>query len=396
MKLILPMLVVGFLLASCGALKVNHLKNKGKVQPANFNQTTKFEVKNNLIIVKVTINGIDYNFIYDTGAAINVISDELAATLGLKSKASITVGNSQGTKSKKSVYLLDSLKLANVIFYDQIVIASDLKKTDCFFDNIDGILGAALMKKAFWFINNQNKEITLSNNFNNLPLLENAISFPFITHADIPFVNCTIDGFKNKKIEFDMGSAGSISLNKKNITSPYLFNFDAYSIGNSSKGLDGSGKVDTTFYVKKAGLQFGKLTIPTSQILKVKNGHSNLLGMDILKNYNFTLNWQKKEMHFKQLNEPSQNFINSAGFRFNEVDGQIKVNEIFSKSNAQLAGLQIGDIIKSINGVNYYNLTKTEQCSLLNKPMDYTIDNYNVVVIKNGKDVILSFKKIVY
>jgi hypothetical protein len=387
---------ISILLTSCGALKVMHIQKKGKVQAADFNKITKFETKNNLIVVKVKIKGIYYNFIYDTGAGINVISTELATILGLKALANMQVGNSQGTKSKKVFYLLDTISIADVDFYKQTCVASDLKSTDCFFDNIDGIIGAKLMQKAYWFIDNEKNEISLTNTRSNLPQLNNASTLGFKVKDNSPFIDFEMDGFKHKQIEFDLGSTNGLSLNKSMVSTNSNFLYDAYSIGNASKGLDGSGKVDTTFYIKKTGLKFGNLTMPTQQVVKVRSKHSSILGMEILKNYNLIMDWTKKEILFDKIREPNKVAINTAGFRFNKVGDQIQVNEIFANSNAEKAGLQLGDIIKSINGVNYYNLSPTDQCTLLNTKLETNIEDYALVVLKNGKEVSYSFKKTIF
>jgi hypothetical protein len=396
MKLFLETIIISILLTSCGALKVMRMQKKGKVQDVDFYKTTKFVSKNNLIIVKVKIKGIEYNFIYDSGAPINVISTELATTLGLKAVANMNIGNSQGTKSKKSYYLIDSMSIADVAFYKQTCIASDLKSTDCIFDNIDGIIGARLMQKAYWFINNEKNEISLTNTRNNLPQLKNATTIGFKINDNSPLIDFEMAGFKHKKIEFDLGSANGLYLNTTMISERSNFLYDTYSVGNASKGLDGSGKVDTTFYIKKIGLKFGNLTIPTEQMVKVRSKHSSIIGMEILKNYNLILDWDKKEILFDKIQEANKVVINTAGFRFNKVGNQIQVNEIFANSNAQKAGLQLGDIIKSINSVNYYNLNSAEQCSLLNTPIKEEIETFHLVFERNGKEITLDFNKTIF
>lgn len=395
MKIILISLVSIFF-TSCSALKILKLQNKGTVQSTDFVKTSSFTKNNNLVIVSVKINGKDYNFIFDTGASFNVVSTELSAALGLKPVASMKVSNSQGTSSNKDFIVLDTVSIAGVAFYKQLCVVSDLKSIDCMFNNIDGIIGLKLMQKATWFINNEKSEITLTNNKNNLPQMLNAKSMALTIKDKTPYIDCAIDGFRHTEIEFDLGSANGFSLDKKHMTNPNGLSNNIYSIGNASKGLDGSGKVDTTFYIKKQNLQFGNVSIPTEQFVKVKTGHSSIIGMKILKNYNIVLDWNQKQILLDKINDIGTETINPSGFKYNKVGSQIQVVEIFANSNAAKAGLELGDVIKSINGINYYNLPYAAQCSLLSFPLDNTIEQYEMVVLKKNTEVKLNFKNTIF
>ena len=85
---------LGFILLSaiavsgCGALKVAKLLKQGDVEQPSFTAEIPFEMRMGLVVVKVNINGKDYDFLVDTGAP-NLVTKELAAELKLKSKAEV-------------------------------------------------------------------------------------------------------------------------------------------------------------------------------------------------------------------------------------------------------------------------------------------------------------------
>ena len=72
------------LLSGCSVQKkLANLFQEGSIKQASFNAEIPFEYRLGLVIIKVELNNQTYDFVFDSGAP-NVLSKELAATLGIK------------------------------------------------------------------------------------------------------------------------------------------------------------------------------------------------------------------------------------------------------------------------------------------------------------------------
>jgi len=101
MKNILYLFVLAMLLSACGSAKISRSLKGGSVQKENFYAEVPFDFSLGLIVVKVKIQGEEYDFMFDTGAP-NVLHKELSGQLKHKKLAKRDVGDSQGRKSKQA------------------------------------------------------------------------------------------------------------------------------------------------------------------------------------------------------------------------------------------------------------------------------------------------------
>src|SRR5690606_25322582 len=202
-----------------------------------------------LIFVPVEIRGETYRFLFDTGAP-NVISKELGEKLAIKSKRNGRIGDSQGNRDKLGVIKLDTVGIAGIYFYNTGAVIADLNhavELSCL--QIDGIIGANLMKLAYWKIDGKNRILTLSSNPDTLT------SGLFRPHI-LPFepqktftakVSLCLDDSIIHYLTYDTGSGGYVCLGR-NIrleNEKFLAEFSGY----GSTELYGSN-LDTIRYGK--------------------------------------------------------------------------------------------------------------------------------------------------
>src|SRR5690606_11198030 len=165
-----------------------------------------FTLENGLIIIPVTIEGETYRFLFDTGAP-NVISTELSSKLTTKRKRSFRTSDSQGNQTILDYVSLPKIEIQGASFINMTAAVADLKKTDaiaCL--GIDGLIGANLMRKASWQIDNLNRVLRIAFDFEKLHLPEGSFVIPFSTEVTgTPVLHLKIGNTDIKKIQMDTG-----------------------------------------------------------------------------------------------------------------------------------------------------------------------------------------------
>jgi Aspartyl protease len=391
------LMCIGFL-SSCDSLKTLKLYKKGAVQKGSFTNKMTFDTLRNLILVKVFIKEKPYNFILDTGAPLCAISEKLAQELGLKPQSKLSVGDAQGNSKKGNLYAIESINIGNTIFTNEIFVGADFSKMSVVGENIDGIIGTTVMKKAAWFIDNEHKTITIASDVNALPKLENAFRLPFKCKSfDFsPSVKIQLDGIAYD-LGFDTGSNNGVNLDKKSVVSAQKnmpLTYTTFSVGNPRMGLYGRGNIDTTYFMKIQKTQLGDAVIGNEQIVSFRKKASSIIGMQILKNYNLLLDWQRKEILLSPIREVPKDVLKPWGFSCVFEENSLKITEIFDNSDAAKKGLMLNDVVLKINEKSYQSLSKKEQYAIvLGDLIPTEITEAHLIVLRNKEEIKIDLKK---
>jgi len=287
-----------FFLFSCKGLKTKKLFTDGEVSQKEFKTEIPFEYRNGLIILKVTIEGKQYDFMLDTGAP-NVVSKELAQKLNLKNEVKRKVSDSQKASSKLSFTKIKELSIGDLDFLNTGAVISDLSKDAVGCLELDGFIGANLMQKAIWKIDYPNQIITITNSRDALQLSGAQKIIPFEHPAQgTPSINIRFNNILQKNVKYDTGSNKGISAPKKILNQ--LVKADAsipmvHGFGISSYGLYGAGKMDSLYFGKVENISIGDIDLK-NQMVQFKKSGSILLGTQFFKNYVTILDWFKKEI----------------------------------------------------------------------------------------------------
>ncbi|MCT4622962.1 MAG: retroviral-like aspartic protease family protein, partial [Schleiferiaceae bacterium] len=211
-KIAIQVLVV-FVITSCTS--ISKLYNSGSVPQEEFSGRIAFETMFDLIILPVEIEGKQYRFLFDTGAPM-VISKELREQLELKAAAKSGVTDSQGKTERLDYVWLKEVKLAGIEFKKTGAIVADLRKAPeiaCM--DIDGILGANLMKLAHWKIDSKNNAMYFASRKDQLEIPDSEpLVLPFkMKRTYTPVVDLVVDdSVEVNNATFDTGFAGYLSL----------------------------------------------------------------------------------------------------------------------------------------------------------------------------------------
>lgn len=141
-----------------------HCEAQTKVRTA----TVDFQLRVNLIIVKVTVNGVSKNLVLDTGASSTVIDNETADQLGLKriGEADAIVG---GGKIRVLMLQVDTIRIDSLVLHDFICGAADIGSIKLLLgEDISGVLGFDFLSKFKITIDYQGRRI-LFNLYEEIP-----------------------------------------------------------------------------------------------------------------------------------------------------------------------------------------------------------------------------------
>jgi len=200
MKNILAILFISVLLVGCNSSRVAALMKKGAVSQTNFKKEIPFEMRLGVIIIKVSIAGKEYDFLFDTGAPL-IISEKLATHLNAKTKGKGKARDSRGQRVDIEYILLDTLNIGGIDFLKTgagIIDFSQSNTIECL--GFDGIIGANLMRNAIWQINYEKQIITLTNSPDSLSFSSDTLTVPFETKSSgTPMVDLKMDSNIVKK-----------------------------------------------------------------------------------------------------------------------------------------------------------------------------------------------------
>lgn len=333
----------------------NELLSKGSVSPEKFNQLVNTNYNLDLVFVPVNIQGIEYNFLLDTGAPLS-ISKELQHKLKFKKISQRSLTDSDGNKFNVDYVEIDTLTLADVHFLNQSAFVGDFKANpllECL--NIDGIVGSNLMRYCNWTINPLEKHIRIFKD--TLEEIDsNQTLWPFKTdHQYDIIVDVEIGRATAHKVKVDYGSNGYLSLPKKgfNVLKEYKIIDSLYlNIGRKQSGLAGKAVDYSIENAISDSVKLNNLIVPTSII---RGSMKGLLGTQILNQYVTTIRWDKKMLQLKPINQPKDKItMRDFGLGVND-SGEIIIQNVIKNSEAWQSGLRSNMVVLKLNNLDFEN-----------------------------------------
>lgn len=195
----LLLLLLTLMVLSCS---VRRNQKKGTVVPKDFDISREFITLKTVIVLPFEVNGVERNFIFDTGADYSMLQQDSIsgkkAQVDGASKRSIEVGSG----------LVASMKIGYVDFKNTIALNGDMLGLKSQIPNFGGLIGQSIISKANWLIDYPNKRIRISNK--NLA----DASFDSIkikTQNGAPYTFISIDGVEYKVI-IDFGSSSAFNI----------------------------------------------------------------------------------------------------------------------------------------------------------------------------------------
>ncbi len=297
----LILLIISVLILSCSGSKIIVLASQGDLTKKHFNTEIPFYYLGKYMYIDIVVNQKTYTFLFDTGWDITHIDTSLLSEIDfLPIRKYKTSGSSFEETKLQYGTLASSLMIGDVEFRDIGVGIQDmsfLKST--FPDNkkIYGIIGANVLRKAFWQIDYDKRVIRFSDKMDNLFPSPEAQVVTLIPKSSSDWGACrikvTINGVTDYFV-FDTGSYGSFSGNF-----PYLErlkNGDKPLVEKSSdrESLKRKFKIDE--------LEIDSLKFKNQELL-VEKEINLLIGNDFLEEFIVTIDWVNHKLYLESVVE---------------------------------------------------------------------------------------------
>ncbi len=322
-----------------------------------------FELKNDLILLKVNINDdSEYKtFVFDTGATSDLLDSTTADKLGLKANYKQDVSGAGGTKSY-DIILHQKLTLQNKIEIDSThLVLTDLTKLkNALEKDFDGIIGYSLLKKYITKIDYENKKMLLYDKIQDVDTIGyRVIPFEFENGIPIPQFNIGITLRNGEsytdKILFDSGAGLTFLINTPYNENHELSKKAGKSLISKSENLHGES-ISEKIPIQSMNIGGYELDEMVVRIAHDKNGVSSyenylgILGAQVISRFNLVLDYSTSTLYLKPNKAFSKPFtFPVSGIKLKQIDGNIVIDRVEEISSAYKKGIRKGDKLISIN-----------------------------------------------
>lgn len=334
------------------------------------------EIYNNLVVVPVFLNGaLPLKFILDTGVRTTILTEKAYTDiLNLQYSRKYTISGPGGVK------LVDAYVTNNVTLelpgvmgrgHAMLVLAEDyLELRNYLGTEVHGILGYELFSRFIIQIDYDKKLLTLmapevykrKRNFQVVPIRVEDTK-PYVIAPVI-----LADGTRiETKLMVDSGASHGLLLEPSSdtrIKAP-----EHYISSSIGRGLGGDiiGKIGRVNELEFASYKMQNVVArfpdPNSYFDSLKMGNTprnGAIGGEVLSRFKVVFNFPKEEMYIKRGASFKKGFhFNLSGLTVKAKGSGLNVFEITDvrkQSAGDKAGLVVGDLITSINGINYRSL----------------------------------------
>jgi hypothetical protein len=378
------------ILFSCSpAKKARKLLTEGTISQSNFYKIIKYDKYREWIIVEATINGSTkkYRLLFDTGA-VSVISQPLADELNLPNIVERPIGSSTNDKQVSVFTRLDSINVGGIDFLDVGAVVLDFNTSpelSCLGMEVDGILGANMMRNGIWQVDYKNQELHFTDDRTKLSFQENIYDIAFTaTRQGSPFVDIQFNG-ETYRIEFDTGKGGGVGLPYKKVKNVFqTFDETEYikGFGMAGVGVFGASQ-DTVYKLSVKNIQLGEYQQDTL-LIDIGRSTKPLVGNRFLKHFKVTFDWQMQLISLEPYTLDSLPLAHyeSFGFGYSLAEEQLEVAFQWEKSPFYEQNIPLGSKIIKVNGKDIESLKLENFCTIKDEGL----------VKKDAKEVDLTLK----
>lgn len=364
--------------------------------PSTSPVTIPFELVTRHIVVKVRVNNSrPLSFVFDTGDKFAIVDTDVASELGLKLEGQVHVGGAgaeklAGSTVKDANWTLDGLGG----FSQPVRLAFPLGRLAARFgEDFDGIIGSDFIRQFVIEVDYQQRVLKLydKNKFvytgsgESVPVQLNSEGHPILEGVVSPIDSEPIKG----KFVLDLGSGGSLGLMSPVVSEHKLLTNGLKTI--KAIGVGGAGGRVTGQFGRVKSLQIGKYTIANPVVLFSEdkagaNATSSVvgnIGQLIASRFKVFLDYQHNRIIF----EPTSTFAEpmdraGAGFALT-TEGKnhatVRITDVLENSPAFEAGLQVDDIIVSVDGTAASELRVTRMVEMFDRPNSF------MLIVKRGE-----------
>jgi hypothetical protein len=364
--------------------------------------TRPFELIDNRIFVEIKLNGKGpFRVIFDTGGD-NVMTPEVARSLGLKVRSAGQSGGTGEGLVERGQTTVDEMQIGDLSFKNQdfAVISFDDARNVFGAARVDGIIGLEVLERFVVKIDYQQGLLTFMEPATFI-YRGKGQALSFERPRLIPVVEGEVDGI-HSRFGIDTGARTSLILygpfiEKNNLRARYGPKVE----GITGWGIGGPIRSQVT---RVSQLKLGtfvmhdvvtRLSLQRSGAL-TSSEMAGLVGPDILKQFNLYLDYSRHQIIFEKNNNFGiRDTYDRSGMWLGQEGGYFQVLDVVANGPAAAAGLKVGDKILAIDGQSAESLLlPTVRLRLKSEPPDKRVR----LLVQSGnvkREIIISLKELV-
>ncbi len=314
------------------------------------------ELLANKMYVQLELGSKQRRFVVDTGSP-SMLDKALAEELGLPMVGESNGRDAHGQIIKSRVVQAD-LTLGDVGFEHVPMFVADFSSSPALKLFVgDGVLGSELLSLGAWQFDWSQARLRFATDVRRLPNIESAEAVPLsdFGYPHAPYFDVVFAKKARSKAMFDTGSPSYFAISEPDMQgSRAAGGLTGAWLGFGSAGASLGGAAPNT-ELAKVGLKSLKVSdlVLGPVVSEVRGLSPSLLGARLLDHFIITLDHQSQTAFFVPI-DPSLRALPAvpSGFGFSvSYQDTIQISAIWDGSPAKAAGLQVGDVIHSVNGV---------------------------------------------
>ena len=327
---------------------------------AGGNETTfPFQLINNHIYARTTVNGKPFTFVFDTGG-VNLVTPATAAALGLKPEGQMQANGAGAGHMDAGLAKVAALGIGKATIKDQVFVVVPLDALEPAEGTpMPGMVGFETFRRFVTRFDYGNKTITFIKPSAFDPS-DAGIAVPFAFNGNTIEIKASYAGVTGN-FTVDTGSRASLTLN-----APFAAKYNI----RGDKGVEavtgwGVGGPSRAFAMRGKALQIGAFTIdhPVVEVSTDKAGAfsdaslAGNIGAGILKRYVVTLDYEHSTMYLKPgLPIDDLDTFDRSGMWLNADPAGFVVVDVTPTGPAAASGIQKGEVITSVDGATAASL----------------------------------------
>lgn len=344
-------------------------------QATGYYEEIPFEWEHNQIVVRVTVEGVEGRYIFDTGASMCITHSRMKKCRD-KHFSEQTVTDAHGNEASYREVIMESVKLGTVDFqHIPALVLGEGHLLECY--GVDGIIGSLLFPESVVRIDVSRKILTLTDETARLGLNPRTV-IPLLTdRQNIPYFVLNLGEGQEEKVMFDTGSPAFYEMNEPTyqaLKSRPLLKTMSTGFGILGMGIGGAEQAEIKYRVELAGIRLGmgKFKNVTTETM---NGPASRIGAGLLEYGAVTLDFPGHKFYFEPFGTAPADLSRKEWNAAITVSGDsLIIGCVWESMRDKLKG---GEKVVAING---RRVEKTDPCTALTSS----------VVSMEGEEAIIS------
>lgn len=349
---------------------------------AQFCTRIPYRIEGEKMMLRAKVNGIEGNFIFDTGAPV-CLSRTFAARLGVSGGKEVSFQDSNGQNSTGEVLVLDALTLGNVTF-SQVECALFEKGSMIESFGVDGVIGYTLFGDKMVEINGRKNQITVSDSRDYFSL-NPAWANRMLPGNFVPWLEVKLGDRQMDTVMFDSGAEGFYEISEKSFQR--MKNSDAFRVLDKGHGILSFGAAGLEDKTTKYRIEVPDFYLGNEKFKRVTSittqGDSRL-GSEVLKYGIVTIDYPEHKLYFQPFStEVPDMYRKEWNVIVTVMDNHLTAGFIWESMQNQLEG---GERIVEINGKRFDKVDAYQ--AMTTNMIDLSGGKAEIVVIdkKSGKE----------